>query len=211
MKISRLSSFLLYLVLSFLISEGWASEIGIFAGGYSKDSDIDRIQNLLSPGTWTSGERSFAAYLGLSWAHEFFIPLLELEHSLGAAFGAEKSAKPNIVLYSTNLHLILPVALLRVKPFLGAGLGLVYNFGNKNVLPGISDFLGNYISFQFNLGGGAKFKLTNTVWMRLSLRDYILPDFKRVRASGPSYQRFYSTVEKGTHNLSFSAALAFSY
>jgi len=188
----------------------WASEIGVFVGDYSRDSDIERLEKIVSPGTWTSGERSYATYLGLSLAHKFIIPIFELEHTFGAAFGADKSAKPNSFIYSSNLHFILPVDLMRVKPFVGAGLGYAYNFGEKAGLEDVAGFLGSG-SFLVNLGGGTKVKLSDALWLRLTLRDYIMPNFKKALVSAVSGSSIYSTVKKSTHNISFSAGIAFNY
>lgn len=198
----------LLIAVSFAAGSLQASEIGVFLGGYSKDSDIDRIQSL-------AYDRSFATYFGLDWAHQFIVPLFELEHTLGVALGADKSARPNTFIYSTNFHVILPVALLRVKPFLGGGIGYVYNFGEKAELKDIAGFLGKTGNFQLNFGGGTKVKLSDAWWLRLTVRDYILFSYKQaikqavttIAANGD----LLSTVENSTHNLSITASLVFSY
>ena len=205
----------LLLAVSFATGSLQASEIGAFFGGYYKDSDIDRIQSLAGVDAWTQGDRSFATYFGLDWAHQFIVPLFELEHTLGVALGADKSARPNTFVYSTNFHVILPVALLRVKPFLGAGFGYVYNFGEKAQLKDVAGFLGKTGNFQFNLGGGTKVKLSDTWWLRLTVRDYILVSYKQaikqaVTTIAPNGD-LLSTVENSTHNLSITASLVFSY
>ena len=200
----------LLLAVSFATGSLQASEIGAFFGGYYKDSDIDRIQNLAGVDAWTQGDRSFATYFGLDWAHQFIVPLFELEHTLGVALGADKSARPNTFVYSTNFHVILPVALLRVKPFLGAGLGYVYNFGEKAQLKDVAGFLGKTGNFQFNLGGGTKVKLSDTWWLRLTLRDYVLFNYKQaIKTIGATGE--LSSVKNSTHNLSITASLVFSY
>ncbi len=204
MKFSK--NFLTALLISVSLAAGslQASEIGVFLGGYSRESDIDRIQNL-------SYDRSFAGYFGLDWAHRFIIPLFELEHTLGVALGADKSARPNTFVYSTNFHVILPVALLRVKPFVGAGLGYVYNFGEKAELKDVAGFLGKTGNFQLNLGGGAKVKLSDNWWLRLSLRDYILVGCKQAIKEIAETGEVFSSVENATHNISVTASVAFSY
>ena len=205
----------LLIAVSFAAGSLQASEIGVFLGGYSKDSDIDRIQSLAGVDVWTQGDRSFATYFGLDWAHQFIVPLFELEHTLGVALGADKSARPNTFVYSTNFHVILPVALLRVKPFLGGGIGYVYNFGEKAGLKDIAGFLGKTGNFQLNLGGGTKVKLSDDCWLRLTVRDYIIVSYKQavkqavttIAANGD----LLSTVENSTHNLAITASLVISY
>jgi len=200
----------LLIAVSFAAGSLQASEIGVFLGGYSKDSDIDQILDLD-----ITGDRSFATYFGLDWAHQFIVPLFELEHTLGVALGADKSARPNTFVYSTNFHVILPVALLRVKPFLGGGIGYVYNFGEKAGLKDIAGFLGKTGNFQLNLGGGTKVKLSDAWWLRLTVRDYIIVSYKQavkqavttIAANGD----LLSTVENSTHNLSITASLVISY
>ena len=215
MKFCKHSLLTLFLAVVFSAGALQASEIGFYFGGYSRDSDISEIQSLAGTGAWTKGDRSFATYLGGGWAHKFLVPLLELEHTVGLALGADESSRPNTFVYSTNLHLIFPVALLRVKPFLGGGIGYVYDFGEKSEFKDIAGFLGNTGNFQFNIGGGTKIKLSETWWMRITLRDYILISYKQaikqevttIVANGD----LFSTVDNSTHNLSITASLAYSY
>ncbi|MEA2062457.1 MAG: hypothetical protein U9P14_02055 [Gemmatimonadota bacterium] len=188
-----------------------AGEIGFFAGGYSKDSDISSV----NIGSLTSGDRSWATCLGFTWGNpDFIIPLFELEHTVAVAFGADKSSKPNTFLYSATFNIILPVDLVRIKPFLGAGLGWAYNFGSKNVVAGAGDvagLLGNNSNFMLNLGGGTKIKVSEKWWMRLTLRDYILLNMERAVIGVAQGGTVLSTVKESTHNLAFNVGLAYEY
>jgi hypothetical protein len=188
-----------------------ASEIGLFAGGYSRDSDIQRAQEIASPSTWFKGERSFATYVGLDVSHEFILPVIEFEHTLGLALGADKSARPNSFIYSSNAHLILPVAAFGLKPFVGAGLGLIYNYGEEAGLGSLKDAIGSSIRFQFNVGGGTKIRLADRLWLRLSLRDYIIPNYRKVVQNIVGFESRYDTVKKVSHNIAFSVGLNVKY
>ena len=224
-------------------SQVQSSEIGFSVGSYFKDSDINKpIQIALSTNPWDNsiyidpnpdssdplqgpvgvrmGERSAASYLGFIYVHKFLHPSFELEHTFGGAFSAEMSAKPHILIYSSNLNLILPyypkIFLWRLRPFIGAGLGYAYNFGEnfglkidreevppQQYFPGMLENNGN---LQYNFGGGGKIQVWEQWWVRLSLRDYILPSMKSLNFK-PQLGRIFSTVEETTHNIFFSVSL----
>jgi opacity protein-like surface antigen len=212
----RLTALYIFICCSILTfySTVQANEFGVFLGGYSKDSDIDRIQSLTSLGTWTNGERSFGTYFGLSYAKTFGVSIFETEQTLGISLGADKSAKPNTFVYSSNFHIVLPLDMVRIKPFLGGGLGVIYNFGEKAGWTDIAEFLGSKWSFMFNVGGGTKVKVSDSWWLRLTLRDYILPSLsKAVFSIDPIHpsNTIKSIVKKSTHNISFSAGLGYNW
>jgi len=205
----------MFLMVFCLGAKAEASEFGFFFGGYSKDSDIDGIESLVSPGTWLNvGERSTATHFGLGYTHRFFVPSLEMEHTLGFATGADQSAKPNVFLYSANVNFVLPVGLMRVKPFIGAGMGYVYYFGETPEWIDIAGFLGNKGYFQVNLGGGVKIKVSERWRLRLTLRDYILPNFEKVIKSEDPQQpdeSLYRIINEGSHNLSFTMGIFYHF
>ena len=177
------------------------------------------------------GGRSTASLLGVIWIHKFFNPHFEVEHTLNGAFSAEKSAKPHTLIYSSNLNLIIPwnpeIFLVRINPFLGAGIGYVFNFsfghnqGEKSTAYNYPAILGNNGNFQYNFGGGGKIKIHEEWWLRLSLRDYILPSMKKVNplpklSSSNSAITFpipaslvykEMVVRNTTHNISFAISL----
>jgi len=243
MKIIRL--WLLGCIFNLLLYSGQAhsSEIGFSVGSYFKSSDINEpIQVAMSTSPWDDniyidrgtnssdplrgpigvkmGERSAASYLGFIYVHNFLHPSFELEHTFGGAFGAEMSAKPHILIYSSNLNFIFPyypkISLWHVKPFIGAGLGYVFNFGEnfglkidkeevppQQYFPGMLSSNGN---FQYNFGGGVKIQVWKQWWVRLSLRDYVLPSMKMLNFK-PQLGRVFSTVKETTHNISFTVSL----
>ncbi|HUU27168.1 MAG TPA: hypothetical protein VM123_05080 [archaeon] len=166
------------------------------------------------------GERSSASFLGFTWVHKLPLRNFEVEHTLGSAFSAEKSAKPNILLYSSNLNLVLPwypkISLWNIKPFVGLGLGYVFNFGNNFGLKideeefppefKLPYILGNNGNFQYNFGGGGKIQVWQQWWLRISLRDYILPSVKRL-AIVQERGSFFSTGRDTTHNIALTFSL----
>jgi opacity protein-like surface antigen len=210
MKRSTVLYIFIYYSILIFSSSVQANELGVFLGGYSKDSDIDRLQSLTSLSTWTNGERSFGTYFGLSYAKKFGVSIFETEQTLGVSLGADKSAKPNTFVYSSNFHIVLPLDMVRVKPFLGGGLGVIYNFGEKAGWTDIAEFLGNKWSFMLNVGGGTKVKVSDSWWLRLTLRDYILPSLSKAVFSAASGHPM-SIVKKSTHNISFSAGLGYNW
>jgi len=223
-----------------------SSEIGFSIGSYFKDSDINQsIEIVLSSNPWEEyieiinreihppdplrgpfgvkmGERSSASYLGFTYSHKFYHPSFELEHTFGGAFSAKMSVKPHIFLYSSNLNFILPwypkIFLWRIKPFVGVGLGYVYNFGEnfglkieKEEVPPYQYFpsrLDNNGNFQYNFGGGGKIQVWEHWWVRLSLRDYILPSMKKLNFRH-QLGEIFSTVKETSHNISFTVSLVF--
>lgn len=240
-----LKSWLPFYIFSFFLYTGQiqSSEIGLSVGSYFKDSDINQsIEVALSSNPWEEyisitpytnppdpfrvpigvrmGERSSASYLGFTYSHKFLHPSFELEHTFGGAFSAEMSVKPHIFLYSSNLNFILPwypkISLWRIKPFVGVGLGFVYNFGEnfglkieKEEVPPHLYFpsrLDNNGNFQYNFGGGGKIQVWEQWWVRLSLRDYILPSMKRLNFRH-QLGEIFSIVKKTTHNISFTVSL----
>lgn len=192
----------------------FAGELGVMAGGYSRESDIGRINNLTGVSTWTDGDRTWAPYFGIKLAHNFFgLPVLELEHTLGFALEADKTANPNTFIYSTSLNFILPLDFVKVRPFVGAGIGFAKDFGNpKNVNEAVAQYIGNQSKFLVNIGGGAKVMLSDKWWLKLTLRDYILPNYEKVSASVISGNLTnQQTVNESVHNLTFNVGLVYKY
>lgn len=223
-----------------------SSEIGFTVGSYFKDSDINQsievalsstpgeeyieiinreiypADQLRGPVGVMMGGRSTAAYLGFIYVHRFFHPSFELEHTFGGAFSAEMSAKPHILCYSSNLNLVLPwypkIFLWRIKPFVGVGLGYVFNFGenfglkiDKEEVPPYQYFpsrLSNNVNFQYNFGGGGKVQVWEQLWLRFSVRDYIQPSMKKLNFKR-QLGEIFSTVKETTHNISFTVSLVF--
>jgi len=234
-----------FLNLVLYVGQVQSSEIGFSFGGYFKGSDINKpIRVSISTNPWEDfisiepytkssdqfieptgvkmGGRSTASYLGFVYVHKFLHTSFELEHTFGGAFGAEMSVKPNILIYSSNLNYILPwypkISLWRIKPFVGAGVGYVFNFGEnfglkidksevppQQYFPGMLDNNGN---FQYNFDGGGKIQVWEKLWVRFSLRDHVLPSMKMLSFK-PQPGKTFSTVKETTHNIFFTVSLVF--
>jgi hypothetical protein len=69
------------------------------------------------------------------------------------------------IIYNSNIRLQAPLP--KVKPYLTAGGGTVFSWGD-----GISDLGGK---FAFNVGGGIKFLPKGPVGLHIDVRDYIIP------------------------------------
>ena len=191
----------------------FAGEFGVMAGGYSRESDIGTVRDLAGTSAWT-GDRTWAPYFGVKMAHNFFgLPVLEMEHTLGFALDADKTANPNTFIYSTSLNFILPLDFVRVRPFIGAGIGFAKDFGDpKNVNEAVAAYIGSQSKFLVNIGGGTKVKLSDSWWMKLTLKDYILPDYEKLSAnvlSGDLTDE--STINESVHNLTFNVGLVYKY
>ena len=183
-----------------------AAELGIFAGGLSKDTNISLPQSAINRDIF---KRSYTNYFGLSVASNIFVPFLEMQHTAGLALKADNSARPNTFIYSGNLHLVIPLDIVRLRPYAGGGLGFFYNYGSKPGLRDIADNLGKSFYFQVNVGGGVKIKLIKALWLRLDVRDYILLNMEK--ANLDENNDLISITKKSSHNVALTAGLSFSY
>ena len=100
-----------------------------------------------------------------------FVPSFGMEHTLAFSsdylfprdISAIRDAKG--IVYNSNLMVSLPVPGKKCVPFLTAGVGLVHQYGDRDMPVGTK--------FAFNYGGGLKFPhLAGPLGVRFDLRGY---------------------------------------
>ncbi|MFC1614763.1 hypothetical protein ACFL5K_05645, partial [Gemmatimonadota bacterium] len=238
-----------------------AGEIGFVIGGFSRPSEIYNLTPMTAwdnyeqeermigndhfvkysfmPGDNTSYKikrRSWASSIGFTYIHKLFHPNFELEHLAGGAFGAEQSVQSHNLLYSANLNFVFPyyprIALWRIKPFIGAGLGFAFLFGDDKNYTGLirrdvpakfqyADHLGNDFNIQYNFGCGGKIQIYEQWWLRISIRDYVFPSMLRlarpsisslarsIEDSSLSLVPYPFTFRETTHNIKFNISIVY--
>ena len=154
-----------------------ASDISFFVGAEIPGSiEYEHMKMPLDTGS-VFGLRfgnTFIRYLGtehtFAYSPDFLFPGENIIHGCPGYIGAD--CPPSTVweeakgfLYSSNLMLNFPDIDYRMVPFLTAGVGLVHQYGDRNLPVGTK--------LAFNYGGGLKFpNLAGPLGARVDLRAY---------------------------------------
>ena len=165
------SVLLLIVVLFVLVGAAQASDISIFVGAEM-------------PGSIKNGDEKISLDNGPVYGIRFgsnFIRYLGLEHTLAispdfmfpnASFGCIPEIEcfkgweeSKGFIYSSNMMLNFPDIDSRMVPFLTAGVGLIHQYGDRNLPVGTK--------LAFNYGGGVKFpNLAGPLGARADFRGY---------------------------------------
>jgi hypothetical protein len=163
--------FLLIAVLSAFTGTAYSSDFSLFVGAELPGSvKRDDVKTPLDNGP----------VYGLRFGNDF-VRQLGTEHTLAISpdflFPSEKwvcipedECPPGVekakgFIYSSNLRLNFPDIDKRMVPFLTAGVGLIHQYGDRNLPVGTM--------FAFNYGGGVKFpNLAGPLGARVDLRGY---------------------------------------
>ncbi|MFH1068706.1 MAG: hypothetical protein V1794_03700 [Candidatus Glassbacteria bacterium] len=242
MKKTGPASFILYLAIALSPVSARCAEIGFSFGPYFKANDIvyhpgpagidqertdifTRFDNpLMNSGFQqvnmrynSPGGICTATYIGMTYVHNLPVSGFEAEYDFGLADRADQAAKPSTLMFASYVNYVLPwyppFFLWRVKPFLGAGLGYAYIFGNSYTGSSSQSFnsIPNYGSIGFNFGGGGKIQIRENWWLRLTLRDNLLLRAKRLVNNpnpdlpppGGPVPSIYGLERQLTHNPAF--------
>jgi len=167
-----LTTALLLIALSAFAGVAHASDISFFIGaelpGSVKDGDVKTALDNGPVYGFRFG-RDFVRHLGLehtlAFSPDFLFPSEEgtcADAAEGCALSVEESKG---FIYSSNLMLNFPDMDRRMVPFLTAGVGLIHQYGDRNLPVGTK--------LTFNYGGGVKLpNLAGPLGARVDFRGY---------------------------------------
>jgi opacity protein-like surface antigen len=173
-------AFLLIAVLFASAGAADASDISLFIGAELPGS-VDIPTSCPAPANTSCPDYKQGLDNGPVYGLRFgsdFIRYLGMEHTLALSpdflfpSGDTSVEKAKGFLYSSNLKLSFPDIDERMVPFLTAGVGLIHQYGDRNLPVGTK--------FAFNYGGGLKFpSLAGPLGARIDLRGYRTAAFSR--------------------------------
>ena len=135
--------------------------------GTARASDISVFAGVEMPGSVEGLHLDNGPVFGLRFGNDF-IRYFAYEHTLAISpdfMFPQGAAESKGFIYSSNLMLNFPDIDYRMIPFLTAGVGLVHQYGDRNLPVGTK--------LAFNYGGGVKFpNLAGPLGARADFRAY---------------------------------------